>query len=92
MSEQPDETGQPAETDQPADGATTPGIDDADLPEDLRPGEDNPLAEPLEPGETPEVDLNQPSGSYEREREESGEDDEGDESPDQADDGASDDD
>ena len=54
--------------------ASTPGIDDEDLPEDLQPGEDNPLAEPLEPGETPEVDLNQPSSSYERELEERGED------------------
>ena len=27
----------------------TPGIDDQDLPEDLQPGEDNPLAEPLDP-------------------------------------------
>jgi len=59
-------------TEQP-DEANTPGIDDEDLPEDLQPGEDNPLAEPLEPGETPEVDLNQPSGSYERELEERGE-------------------
>ena len=57
------------------ESATTPGIDDEDLPEDLQPGEDNPLAEPLEPGETPEVDLNQPSRSYERELEERGESD-----------------
>jgi hypothetical protein len=28
------------------------GIDDDQLPEDLRPGEDNPLAEGLEDGET----------------------------------------
>lgn len=29
----------------------TEGISDEDLPKDLRPGEDNPLAEPLEEGE-----------------------------------------
>jgi hypothetical protein len=28
------------------------GISDADLPDDLRPGEDNPLAEPLADAET----------------------------------------
>ena len=28
------------------------GIEDEDLPDDLRPGEDNPLAEGLEDGET----------------------------------------
>ena len=64
MSEQPGEK----------DGSEsqTPGIDDADLPEDLQPGEDNPLAEPLEPGEAPEVDLNEKSPSYERQLEEEG--------------------
>jgi hypothetical protein len=51
-------------------GEQTPGIDDADLPEDLQPGEDNPLAEPLDPGEAPEVDLNEKSASYERQLEE----------------------
>ena len=61
----------------------TPGINDQDLPEDLQPGEDNPLAEPLDPGEAPEVDLNEKSPSYERQLEEEG---------DQQDDGASDDD
>lgn len=30
----------------------TTGIDDELLPEDLQPGDDNPLAEGLEPGET----------------------------------------
>ena len=56
----------------------------------------------MEPGETPEVDLNQPSGSYERELEERGEgaeppaseaaeDTEDAEDADAADDGASDD-
>ena len=48
------------------------GIGDDQLPEDLQPGEDNPLAVPLEPGETSEVDLNEPSRSYAKEREESG--------------------
>ena len=50
---------QPGEND--GNESQTPGIDDADLPEDLQPGEDNPLAEPLEPGEAPEVDLNEKS-------------------------------
>ncbi|WP_205470893.1 hypothetical protein [Nocardioides sp. SYSU D00038] len=42
-------------TDQPrpdADAGPTEGIDDEQLPDDLRPGEDNPLAEGLPPGET----------------------------------------
>lgn len=30
----------------------TTGIDDGALPEDLQPGDDNPLAQGLEPGET----------------------------------------
>ena len=51
----------------------TEGISDDQLPEDLQPSEDNPLAEPLEPGETSEVDLNEPSRSYAKEREEAGE-------------------
>ena len=50
----------------------TDGISDDQLPEDLQPGEDNPLAVPLEPGETSEVDLNEPSRSYAKEQEESG--------------------
>ena len=50
----------------------TDGISDDKLPEDLQPGEDNPLAVPLEPGETSEVDLNEPSRSYAKEQEESG--------------------
>ena len=48
------------------------GISDDQLPEDLQPSEDNPLAEPLEPGEAPEVDLNEKSPSYERQLEEEG--------------------
>ena len=48
------------------------GIGDDQLPEDLQPGEDNPLAVPLEPGETSEVDLNEPSRSYAKEQDESG--------------------
>ena len=48
------------------------GISDDQLPEDLQPSEDNPLAEPLEPGETSEVDLNEPSRSYAKELEEAG--------------------
>ena len=68
MSEQPGEQmGEQGGTE-----SQTPGIDDADLPEDLQPGEDNPLAEPLEPGEAPEVDLNEKSPSYERQLEEEG--------------------
>jgi hypothetical protein len=62
------------------------GISDDLVPEDLQPGEDNPLAEPLDPGETSEVDLNEPSQSYARETEERGR-----EEPDDEDDsGASD--
>jgi hypothetical protein len=53
-------------------GDAGPGISDEDLPEDLQPGEDNPLAEPLEPGEAPDVDLNEKSASYERQLEEEG--------------------
>lgn len=49
------------------------GIDDDQLPEDLQPTDDNPLAQPLEPGEGPEVDLNEPSGSYQQQLEEEGE-------------------
>lgn len=37
-----------------SDSAPTPGIDDDQLPEDLRPTEDNPLAQPLDP-EDPNV-------------------------------------
>lgn len=33
-------------------GRDATGIGDEQLPEDLQPGEDNPLAEGLEPGET----------------------------------------
>ncbi|MDN4174413.1 hypothetical protein QWY28_15725 [Nocardioides sp. SOB77] len=37
----------------PEDATQDPtGISDEQLPEDLRPGDDNPLAEGLEPGET----------------------------------------
>jgi hypothetical protein len=50
------------------DTEQTAGISDDQLPEDLQPGEDNPLAVPLDPGETPDVDLNEPSGSYARQR------------------------
>jgi len=73
-------------TEQPAEGGDpqTPGIDDEDLPEDLQPGEDNPLAEPLDPDEAPDVDLDQASPSYERQLEE-----EGDDAHDDATDGAS---
>lgn len=39
-------------SDTSADGAETPGIDDDQLPEDLQPGEDNPLADGLDDGET----------------------------------------
>ena len=70
-------------------------ISDDRLPEDLQPGEDNPLAEPLEPGETSEVDLNEPSQSFARELDERGADEpeDGDNSGDDSgdDSGASDD-
>ncbi len=50
MSEQPDSA--PHDT---APGSAShdaaPGVPDEALPEDLQPGEDNPLAEGLEPGE-----------------------------------------
>ncbi len=38
-------------TDSPSEQDPTTGIDDDQLPEDLRPSEDNPLAEPLGDGE-----------------------------------------
>lgn len=46
------------------------GIGDDQLPEDLQPSDDNPLAQPLEPGEAPDVDLNEPSSSYAKEQHE----------------------
>lgn len=46
MSEHSDETSTESTTE------TTTGISDDQLPEDLVPGEDNPLAEGLEPGES----------------------------------------
>lgn len=49
------------------------GIPDELLPEDLQPTDDNPLAQPLEPGEAPDVDLDEPSATYERQLEEEGE-------------------
>jgi len=49
------------------------GIPDELLPDDLQPTDDNPLAQPLEPGAAPDVDLNEPSGTYERQLEEEGE-------------------
>ncbi len=59
----------------------TSGIDDEQLPEDLRPSEDNPLAEPLDEGvDTEELDVLDGKDA------EQGSDDDGD------DDGASDDD
>ena len=48
------------------------GIGDEQLPEDLQATEDNPLAQPLDPGETAEVDLNEASGSYRRQQDEEG--------------------
>lgn len=39
------------------DGADGTGITDDQLPDDLVPGEDNPLAEGLPPGEAPDEDL-----------------------------------
>ena len=47
------------------DGETQPGISDDQLPEDLQPGEDNPLAEPLDPDEVDrdlEMDATQDRG------------------------------
>lgn len=40
-----------ASDEQPDGEKTTAGISDDQLPEDLQPGEDNPLAEPLDPDE-----------------------------------------
>ncbi|NPC98365.1 hypothetical protein [Nocardioides sp. zg-DK7169] len=51
MSEHSDEPDGPAPARDEASGAPSTGISDEELPEDLRPAEDNPLAEPLEPGE-----------------------------------------
>lgn len=62
----------------------TSGIDDEQLPEDLQPGEDNPLAEPLD-DDVDEDELDVFEGKH---AEQSGDDDESD----SEDDGASDDD
>ena len=40
-----------SEPEKPDDTAGTAGIDDDQLPEDLQPSEDNPLAEPLSDGD-----------------------------------------
>lgn len=54
----------------------TPGIQDEQLPEDLQPGEDNPLAEPLEDDVDPdELDLRGGKRAAESQREDDGEDD-----------------
>jgi len=62
----------------------TAGIDNEQLPEDLQPGEENPLAEPLD-DDVDEDELNVLDG---KQAEESGDDD----ASDSEDDGASDDD
>ena len=59
--------GKPAES--PPDSEAD-GVGDDQLPDDLRPTDDNPLAQPLEPGEATDVDLNEPSRSYAKEQEE----------------------
>ena len=62
-----DETGEPslgspggeadAADDSPGDEVAPDSVTDAQLPEDLRPGDDNPLARPLPEGEGKDVDL-----------------------------------
>lgn len=42
------------DTEQQASGQQTERIDDEQLPEDLQPTEDNPLAQPLDPDEAPD--------------------------------------
>jgi len=59
-------------TNSPDENDERGGISDDELPEDLQPTDDNPLAQPLEPGEAPDVDLNEASGSYEKQQEGSG--------------------
>lgn len=54
------------------ESAGTGGISDEDLPDDVVASEDNPLAEPLEPGETADPGLNEPSRTYAKEMEEKG--------------------
>ncbi|QBR91645.1 hypothetical protein [Nocardioides euryhalodurans] len=55
------------------------GISDEDLPDDLQPGEDNPLAEPLDTDEVDPDDLDMDGGKAAEESDEvADEDDEGD--------------
>ncbi len=60
-----------------SEGDATAGIDDEQLPEDLQPGEDNPLAEPLDEDVDPD-DLDVLEGKRPVESDEDGaSDDEG---------------
>ncbi len=52
MSTSENESSDAPDTSHSADSAATTGIDDDQLPEDLQPSEDNPLAEGLEDRET----------------------------------------
>ena len=45
-----------------SESESEPGIRDEDLPDDLRPGEDNPLAEPLDTDEVDPDDLDLDAG------------------------------
>lgn len=54
-----------------------PGIADEQLPEDLQPGEDNPLAEPL-PEDVDTAELDVTGGKTAEESEDDGDDDAGD--------------
>lgn len=56
--------------DSPGDEVAPDSITDDQLPEDLRPGDDNPLARPLPDGETADLGIDEA-----RERSESGADD-----------------
>lgn len=53
------------------DSDATAGIDDEQLPEDLQPGEDNPLAEPLDEDVDPD-DLDVLEGKHAVESDEDG--------------------
>jgi hypothetical protein len=49
------------------------GIRDEDLPEDLQPGEDNPLAEPLDPEQVDPADVDLEGGKRAEEMDEADE-------------------
>ncbi len=64
------------------DGATLGGISDDQLPEDLQPGEDNPLAEPLDPDD--EATKSREELEMDATQEDLGNDDGASQAPDQA--------